>query len=191
MKPFLSDELRLAVRDPQNKEDLDNLIGEIQAEQRSAVVPPALADGHYQVSADNRSMYWIGASGEQIRVLKNNENLEGTVKHHLPDGIKGHDLSLGRLLRGYVLGKWKGAEAEKRVGSIGDPTLGGYRVPTPLSMRIIDLARKKSPCPASRSYHGPNGKQHIENRQGRRGTHTRVACRKRSHDFQRHHFRQN
>jgi HK97 family phage major capsid protein len=48
------------------------------------------------------------------------------------------------LLRGYVFGNWKGAEAERRAGSIGDSTLGGYLVPSPLGTRVIDLARKKA-----------------------------------------------
>lgn len=62
----------------------------------------------------------------------------------LPDGIRGADLDLGRLLRGSVTGDWSGAEAELRsVQAIGTDSLGGYVVPSPLSARVLDLARNK------------------------------------------------
>ena len=81
----------------------------------------------------------------EVRLLRNNETMADYVGAELPDGIKPEELSLGRMVRGFVTGDWSRAEAERRsVMEIGDTTLGGHLVPTPLSARIIDLARNKS-----------------------------------------------
>ncbi len=53
-------------------------------------------------------------------------------------------LDFGKYLRGMVTGEWKNAEAEKRAMSEGVLSGGGYMVPTPLSTRIIDLARNRT-----------------------------------------------
>jgi HK97 family phage major capsid protein len=57
-------------------------------------------------------------------------------------GMSGYDepLSLGRWLRGIATGEWDGAEHERAM-SIGTATAGGHLVPSPLSARVIDLAR--------------------------------------------------
>ncbi|HOI95031.1 MAG TPA: phage major capsid protein [Syntrophobacter fumaroxidans] len=81
----------------------------------------------------------------EIRLLKREESIAEHVRAELPDGIKPEELSLGRMVRGFVTGDWNQAEAERRsVMEIGDSTLGGHLVPTPLSARIIDMARNKS-----------------------------------------------
>jgi HK97 family phage major capsid protein len=49
-------------------------------------------------------------------------------------------LSFDRYLRGLVTGDWTGAEHERAL-SEGTLTAGGHLVPTPLSSRVIDLAR--------------------------------------------------
>jgi HK97 family phage major capsid protein len=49
-------------------------------------------------------------------------------------------LSFDRYLRGMATGQWEGAE-EERALSEGTLTAGGHLVPTPLSARVIDLAR--------------------------------------------------
>jgi HK97 family phage major capsid protein len=48
--------------------------------------------------------------------------------------------SFDRYLRGIVTGNWDGAEQERAL-SEGTLTAGGHLVPTPLSARVIDLAR--------------------------------------------------
>lgn len=53
-------------------------------------------------------------------------------------------LSIGKTLRGYITGKWDGAEAEKRVMAEGIGTTGGFLVPDILSANIIDLMRNQS-----------------------------------------------
>lgn len=54
------------------------------------------------------------------------------------------DLSLGKIVRGVVLGEWKDAGKELRAmtGAV-DPS-GGYLIPEITSARIIDLARNKT-----------------------------------------------
>lgn len=49
-------------------------------------------------------------------------------------------LSFDRYIRGLATGRWDGAE-EERALSEGTLTAGGHLVPTPLSARVIDLAR--------------------------------------------------
>jgi HK97 family phage major capsid protein len=53
---------------------------------------------------------------------------------------EGERLSFDRYLRGLVTGDWTGAEHERAL-SEGTLTAGGHLVPTPLSSRVIDLAR--------------------------------------------------
>ena len=50
--------------------------------------------------------------------------------------------SFDRYLRGIVSGNWDGAEQERAM-SEGSLTAGGHLVPTPLSSRVIDLARNQ------------------------------------------------
>ncbi|MCK4413974.1 MAG: phage major capsid protein [Candidatus Eisenbacteria sp.] len=81
-----------------------------------------------------------------VRALTPAQRMVDHVKRSGLDGIEPGELSLGRMLRGSVLGDWKGAEAEKR--AIGESTgaLGGFLIPDSLSATIIDLARNKSRC---------------------------------------------
>jgi HK97 family phage major capsid protein len=51
--------------------------------------------------------------------------------------------SFDRYLRGLVTGDWTGAEHERAL-SEGTLTAGGHLVPTPLSARVIDLARNQT-----------------------------------------------
>jgi len=53
-------------------------------------------------------------------------------------------LSLGRYLRGVVVGDWRGADPERRAMSEGVLASGGYLVPTILSAEIIDRARNQT-----------------------------------------------
>ncbi len=53
-------------------------------------------------------------------------------------------LNLGRFVRGLVTGEWEGAEAERRAMAEGTLSAGGYMVPTPLALNVIDLARKQA-----------------------------------------------
>jgi HK97 family phage major capsid protein len=52
-------------------------------------------------------------------------------------------LSFDRYLRGIVTGQWDGADHERAL-SEGTLTAGGHLVPTPLSARVIDLARNQT-----------------------------------------------
>lgn len=90
---------------------------------------------------------FLEASPDAVRALRPEQRLADYLAHErqdLPDGIRAEDLSLGRMLRGVMLGDWRGAEAEKRALSIGTDSLGGFLVPTPLSARIIDLSRAQA-----------------------------------------------
>lgn len=53
-------------------------------------------------------------------------------------------LSFQKFVRGLVTGQWADADAERRAMSEGTLANGGYLVPTPLSARIIDMARGRA-----------------------------------------------
>lgn len=73
----------------------------------------------------------------KVKVLRSNEKLSDLV-------MSTENLSLGRFVRGIVTGDWTGAQAELRALNESTLAQGGYLVPTPLSTRIIDLARNKA-----------------------------------------------
>jgi HK97 family phage major capsid protein len=89
----------------------------------------------------------MGPDGRRavVPLLKRDQTLAALPmgpEDRLPDGIKRGDLSLGRLIRGMVTGDWAGAEAEKRsTQQVSVGSLGGFAVPTPLALDVIDLAR--------------------------------------------------
>ncbi len=70
-------------------------------------------------------------------VLRHNERLSDRVDK------RGQDASFGAWLKGTIMGDWRGAE-EERAMSIGTPSAGGYLVPTPLAVGLIDLARNQA-----------------------------------------------
>lgn len=99
------------------------------------LAPSIMGDGF---SSDN---------GEEIRMLRPDEKIADHVRYR-SIGMEEREgsLSFGRYIRGIVTGDWDGAEHEKRALKEGDDTLGGYLVPSPLSAKIIDLARNASVC---------------------------------------------
>jgi HK97 family phage major capsid protein len=88
---------------------------------------------------------FLDADGNEVRALLPTERLADVVRRELlPDGLRAEDLSVGRFVRAVITGDWRGAEAEKRAMATFDSTLGGYLVPSPLSSRVIDLARNQA-----------------------------------------------
>ncbi|HYD16745.1 MAG TPA: phage major capsid protein [Candidatus Nanoarchaeia archaeon] len=75
-------------------------------------------------------------------VLKKDESFADHVKGTYQSEYD--RLSLGRLLKGYILGDWTGAELEQKAMTSSPTTAGGILIPTPLSAQIIDLARNES-----------------------------------------------
>lgn len=78
----------------------------------------------------------------EFRALNPNESFEGYIrKRH---GLGEERLSIGKAVRGMLLGDWSGAETERRSMSESTGGLGGWLVNHELSGRIIDLARAKT-----------------------------------------------
>jgi HK97 family phage major capsid protein len=75
-------------------------------------------------------------------VLTREQNVEDWARTRgmIPDD---QPLSFDRYLRGLATGNWDGAEHERAL-SEGTLTAGGHLVPTPLSSRVIDLARNQT-----------------------------------------------
>ena len=75
-------------------------------------------------------------------VLTREQNLEdwARIRGLIPDD---QQLSFDRYLKGLATGNWDGAEHERAL-SEGTLTAGGHLVPTPLSARVIDLARNQA-----------------------------------------------
>jgi HK97 family phage major capsid protein len=84
------------------------------------------------VVADTRP----GLSGEQ--------RLADHVPVSVPAGVPRDALSFGRAVRALVTGRWDGAGAELRVMGSGTGGAGGWLIPTPLSLDVIDLARAQT-----------------------------------------------
>jgi HK97 family phage major capsid protein len=75
-------------------------------------------------------------------VLTREQNVEDWARTRglIPDD---QQLSFDRYLRGLATGNWDNAEHERAL-SEGTLTAGGHLVPTPLSARVIDLARNQT-----------------------------------------------
>lgn len=75
-------------------------------------------------------------------VLTREQNLEDWARTRglIPED---QQLSFDRYLRGLATGNWDNAEHERAL-SEGTLTAGGHLVPTPLSSRVIDLARNQA-----------------------------------------------
>lgn len=125
-----ADELEKEIR---NKEDLERRKFAFTASHHGPIKP---------VPNDSYSSY-TPTEGE-LRMFRPDESLASFIPVDLPDGIQADELSIGRWFRGVVTGNWKGAEAERRAMATTDDTLGGYMIPDPLSLRVIDLARARS-----------------------------------------------
>jgi HK97 family phage major capsid protein len=73
-----------------------------------------------------------------------------TKEQRFSDAVKGSypaeyaNLSIGRLLNGYINHDWTGAELEMKAMTSSPTSAGGILIPAPLSARIIDLARNEA-----------------------------------------------
>ena len=76
--------------------------------------------------------------------LRSNQSYAERQSNHLPDGISIDEISLTRLVGGYVLGNFKGAEAEFRVMQENPGSSGGFVLPDQFFDHMIDLARNKT-----------------------------------------------
>jgi len=83
--------------------------------------------------------YGSNESSTGIRLYKHGEALPTRAVEPDQQG-----LDLGRFLKGVTTGNWDGAEREQRTMATGTDSLGGYLLPSPMSSRIIELARNKS-----------------------------------------------
>lgn len=83
---------------------------------------------------------YLPADPADVRLLRPDQRMADVI--HRDDDAD--NLSLGRLLRGVILGDWRGAQAERRALSVGTDSLGGFLVPEPLAARIIDLSRAQA-----------------------------------------------
>ncbi len=85
--------------------------------------------------------------GELVTQGRTAARLPMSLRYHerLADRVdkRGQDASFGKWLKGTIMGDWRGAD-EERAMSIGTPSAGGYLVPTPLALGIIDLSRNQS-----------------------------------------------
>jgi HK97 family phage major capsid protein len=72
-------------------------------------------------------------------LLAKGDSFETAVKGSYPDEY--NRLSIAKYLRGVVTGEWEGAELERKAMTSSGNTVV---IPTPLSSRIIDLARNRA-----------------------------------------------
>jgi HK97 family phage major capsid protein len=105
-------------------------------------------DAHNREMAEARRFVPVGDGGrrEAARgpVLAPEQRMSDWAGHH---GLGGHhegELRFDRWVRGIVSGDWTGADAERRAMGEGVLAGGGYVVPTPLALEIIDRARQQA-----------------------------------------------
>ncbi|MDI7245856.1 MAG: phage major capsid protein [Bacillota bacterium] len=99
------------------------------------------------VAARREQPGWGGLADSNesgIRILRPDQRLSEARSYDLPDGIRADELSLGRFVRGIVTGSWQNAEAERRALSTTPDASGGFLIPEPLAVYVIDLARANS-----------------------------------------------
>ncbi len=120
-RELMASEQRDLERGEEVLEELGKLIGDNTVD-RSGVVPP---DGVTPFSS--RGRYRDGVP------LTRDQTFEGFVRArgHVRESEDG--LSLGKSLRGVILGEWDGADAERRAMSEAALAGGGYLLPTVLS----------------------------------------------------------
>jgi HK97 family phage major capsid protein len=128
------------------KEELDRIDAELcageYAERHGTGVPPGGPAG-----PDNRGPEGRFTSGLEVRTkreLRPGEIRTVGRKENVADAYKPWEgPGMGMYLRGIVLGKWDGAQ-ELRALAEGSGGGGGYLVPTPLSLTLIDYMRNAS-----------------------------------------------
>lgn len=113
--------------------EIDDLSVQIRETELKQFTPGGrLEDPNYRHRGSENS--FMTAEGTEVRALKVGE----TFGH----GRSG--LSLTRIVRGLVTGRWEGADAEARAMTSASGAAGGYLVPQSVSATVIDLARSKS-----------------------------------------------
>jgi HK97 family phage major capsid protein len=86
---------------------------------------------------------WINSeTGKEIRVLQPTDDIRSLYQPQQSE----EPLSLGKFIRGIATGHWDNADAERRSMLEGTMASGGYLVPTPLSLQIIEKVRNRSVC---------------------------------------------
>ena len=78
----------------------------------------------------------------QPRFLKTEDSFAKTLEGTYDAEIK--NLSLGKMLRGYITGNWDGAALEQKAQASTPLSSGGMLIPTPLAGTVIDLARNQA-----------------------------------------------
>ena len=74
-----------------------------------------------------------------LQLLKKGESLEKYYRPHCPE--EHAELSLGKMLKGFVTGDWSDAALERKAAGEGSAAGGGIFIPGLVSARVIDLAR--------------------------------------------------
>jgi HK97 family phage major capsid protein len=139
--------LTRAAEDPAGSRDLTaNELAEYQAR----VVEAREADDGIEAERDRElaevraaaTRRPVGSALPREPVLTREQSVEQWCQQRglFDPPAEGERLSFDRYLRGIVTGNWDGAEHERAL-SEGTLTAGGHLVPTPLSSRVIDLAR--------------------------------------------------
>lgn len=106
---------------------------------------PAPTGGHDSGAGAGDGIAFRGRDqlGNPVVVL----NRAGRLAQHvaeLPDGIRPEEVSLGRMIRAAVTGRWADARAEQRLMMAGQDTSGGFTIQPALAAQLIDLARNEA-----------------------------------------------
>lgn len=100
---------------------------------------PIFARDNFDAPAANR--------GDMAGLLTRDQSVADYLRQRGAGLVDGErvDLSLGKWLRGITLGRWDGADAERRASMLsGNDVQGGYLTPDSMGATLIDLVRAQA-----------------------------------------------
>jgi HK97 family phage major capsid protein len=118
-----------------------------------------LADLDQRAEAKPLEQRGADDDGASVFGLKPEQRMAQYVERTTGEPTAG--LSVGRVVRGLVTGKWDGADAERRAMGTTIGTAGGYLIPEPISANITDLARNASVVVRAGALTIPMANQHL------------------------------
>lgn len=134
---------------PQERRDFDAAMAEAAAfktelERRAEPGPgrqTSLADCRADESGTSEDRA-VSGSPHELRFLKSTECLTSVYRSERDKEFR--DFSLGKYIKGFVLGEWDGAELEKRALSSSLDASGSITVPVAVSRNIWDRTRNQA-----------------------------------------------
>jgi HK97 family phage major capsid protein len=129
---------------PSEAKDFDGLTA--KAQEITETLNRAAKLGEMRADLERPIVSGVPATSEGGMIYSNRSVRPGEVRTYSPrEAISERPYNgpgIGSYIRGIVTGKW--ADPELRALAEGTPSAGGYLVPTPLSLMVVDLLRNQA-----------------------------------------------